>query len=153
MDLAALGLAQVDREGNVNVSRYANKLSGVGGFVNITQAASTVVFCGTFTTAGLEVQSSNGHLSILREGTVCKFREQVEQVSFSAANARGKDQRVLYVTERAVFGLGHTGLELLEIAPGIDLERDILGQMDFRPVMGEVSIMPGHLFEDGRKSL
>jgi propionate CoA-transferase len=146
LDFAALGAAQVDRSGNVNVSRFGSRLAGVGGFVNISQNARQLVFCGTLTSDGLEVEVVSGQLKIRREGRIRKFVQQVEQVSFSGQIAAGKHQDVLYVTERAVFRLGPEGLELIEIAPGIDLQRDLLDQIDFRPRMNDVRTMPAHLF-------
>jgi propionate CoA-transferase len=139
-------MAQVDRRGNVNVSRYGPRLSGVGGFVNITQTARQVVFCGTFTADGLEVCVEEGRLRILREGRVKKFVEGVEQVSFSAGRAMQIGQQVLYVTERAVFRLTREGLELLEVAPGIDLESEVLAHMAFRPRIRQVGHMPDRAF-------
>ena len=146
LDFAALGAAQVDRSGNVNVSRFGSRLAGVGGFVNISQNARRLVFCGTLTSDGLEVEVVSGQLKIRREGRIRKFVQQVEQVSFSGQIAAAKHQDVLYVTERAVFRLGPEGLELIEIAPGIDLQRDLLDQIDFRPRMNDVRTMPAHLF-------
>lgn len=147
LDFAALGAAQIDREGNVNVSRFGKKLAGVGGFVNITQTAKRLVFCGTFTADGLEVAVEGGRLRILREGRVPKFVQSVEQLSFSAKRSRQVGQQVLYVTERAVFRLVDDGLELVEIAPGIDLDRHILSQMAFRPIIRDVQPMPACALE------
>jgi len=141
LDFAALGAAQVDAEGNVNVSKFGTKLAGVGGFVNITQTAKRLVFCGTFTTGGLKVEVVDGRLRILNEGKIRKFVGQVEQKSFSAVRAREVGQRVLYVTERAVFRLTEDGLELIEIAPGIDLQTQVLDLMDFKPIVREPKIM------------
>jgi propionate CoA-transferase len=148
LDFAALGAAQVDQFGNVNVSRFGNRLSGVGGFVNISQNARRLVFCGTMTSDGLEVDVAADRVTIRREGRVRKFVDQVEQVSFSGHTARRRGQEVLYVTERAVFRLSPDGLELIEVAPGIDLEREILAQMAFRPIMRSVGVMPRHLFQE-----
>jgi propionate CoA-transferase len=150
LDFAALGAAQVDRFGNVNVSRFGSRLAGVGGFVNISQNAMRLVFCGTFTSDGLEVEVSSGLLTIHREGRIKKFVDQVEQVSFSGEVARRKSQDVLYVTERAVFRLTADGLELIEVAPGIDVQRDVLDQMTFRPVIRHVGTMSSQTFVTGK---
>ena len=147
LDLAFLGLAQADRQGNLNVSKFGPRLNGAGGFINISQNAKKVVFVGTFTAGGLQIAVENGALRILKEGKAKKFVEEVEHRTFSGpiAAAAGKD--VLYITERCVFGLRAEGLELLEIAPGIDLQRDILDRMDFVPLLGEeVKIMDGRIF-------
>jgi len=146
LDFAALGVAQVDGEGSVNVSKFGTRLAGVGGFVNITQSARKVVFCGTFTAGGLVVKLLPGRLSIVREGTQKKFVRSLEQVSFNARRARENGQEVLFVTERAVFRLTAAGLELTEVAPGVDLEADILGQMEFRPIVRGIRPMPAHVF-------
>lgn len=146
LDFAALGAAQIDAQGNVNVSRFGTRLAGVGGFVNITQTARKIVFCGTFTTDGLEVAVEGGCLRIVREGSTPKFVLQVEQLSFSAAHSRAIGQEVLYVTERAVFRLVADGLELIEVAPGIDLHRDVLARMPFAPIVRRLLPMPAQVF-------
>ena len=149
LDFAALGMAEADAEGNVNVSRYGPKLSGVGGFVNISQTAKTVVFCGTFTAGGLEAVVERGVLRIRREGRTRKFVQRVQQVSFSGRHASTTGQRILYVTERAVFQVAEKGLELVEIAPGIDLRSQVLDLMDFPPTVPAAGprIMPARVFE------
>lgn len=146
LDFAALGAAQIDRQGNVNVSRFGRRVAGVGGFVNIAQSARKLVFCGTFTAGKLEIEIRDGKLRIVREGETRKFLECVEQRSFSAAQAVASGQEVLYVTERAVFRLDAAGLTLAEVAPGADVERDILALMDFRPLIGPLREMPASCF-------
>jgi propionate CoA-transferase len=146
LDFAALGLAQVDGAGNVNVSKFGTRLAGVGGFVNITQTARKVVFCGTFTAGGLEVEVRPDGIRIVKEGAQKKFVRSLEQVSFNARRARENRQEILVVTERAVFRLTEAGLELTEVAPGIDVERDVVARMEFRPVVGNVRPMPAHVF-------
>jgi propionate CoA-transferase len=146
LDFAALGAAQIDREGNVNVSRFGTRLPGVGGFVNITQTAKRLVFLGTLTTSGLEVIVQERRLRIVKEGSIRKFVERVEQISFSGRRARDLGQAVLFITERAVFRLAGHGLELTEIAPGIDLQSQVLNLMDFLPIVRDVRKMPAHCF-------
>lgn len=141
LDFAALGAAQVDQHGNVNVSRFGSRFAGVGGFVNISQNARRLVFCGTFTTDGLEIEIKDRQVRIIREGRIAKFVRDVEQISFSGHQARAKQQDVIFVTERAVFRLTPDGLELCEIAQGIDLQRDILNQMQFQPIIRQVRPM------------
>ena len=146
LDFAALGAAQIDQRGNVNVSQFGARFAGVGGFVTISQNAKQLIFCSTMTTGGLKIAVEQGALRIVQEGAVKKFVSTVEQVSFSADQARSKGQRVLYVTERAVFRLVDDGLELIEIAPGVDIDADVAGVMGFRPIMRSVRPMSSSCF-------
>lgn len=150
LDIAVLGMAQLDSHGDVNVSRFGPRIAGAGGFINISQGSKKVVFCGAFTARGLEVEIRDGDLVILQEGKISKLIDDVEQITFSASYARKKGQTVLYVTERAVFSAGPQGLVLEEIAPGIDLQRDILDLMSFRPGVSEsLKTMDPALFREG----
>jgi propionate CoA-transferase len=149
LDIAFLGLAQADRLGNLNVSKFGPRLAGAGGFINISQNAKKVVFVGTFTCANLDVAVDAGKLRILEEGKSRKFVEEVEHRTFSGPQAAKWGTPVLYVTERCVFRLCPEGLELIEIAPGVDLQKDILDQMDFAPVMHAAPVlMDSRIFSD-----
>jgi propionate CoA-transferase len=150
LDAAFLGLAQVDRLGNLNVSKFGPKLAGAGGFINISQNAKKVIFVGTFGAGKLRIAIADGKLAILNEATARKFVEAVEHVTFSGAYATARGQSVLYVTERCVFVLGGNGLELIEVAPGIDIERDILALMDFKPsIPRDPALMDARIFREG----
>lgn len=149
LDLAFLGMAQVDEEGNVNVSRFGGRFAGCGGFIDITQNAKKVVFCGTFTTKGMNVEAGDGKLEITDEGSIKKFVEEVDQITFSGKYSREHEQEVMYVTERGVFRLGEEGLVLEEIAPGVDLEKDILENMEFSPsVSSDLEEMDEKIFKE-----
>ena len=149
LDQAFLGLAEVDKDGNVNVSRFGPRIAGCGGFINITQSSPTVVFCGTFTAKGTKEKIGEGKLEIVQEGQVRKFMNDVEQITFSSDFAHKKGQKVVYVTERAVFELRDGVFTLTEIAPGIDLEKDVLAHMDFRPAIAEdLKLMDERIFRD-----
>jgi len=146
LDLACLGLAQCDASGSINVSRFGPKLAGAGGFINITQNSRTVVFVGTFTAGGLQIKVEEGRLHILQEGRARKFVNSIEQVTFSGPYASSTGQNVLYVTERCVFKLTAQGLELIEVAPGVDIDKDILAHMDFRPLIHAPQLMDAAIF-------
>ena len=149
LDIAFLGLAQVDREGNLNVSKFGPKLAGAGGFINISQAAKKVVFVGTFNAGKLEVVIKDGRLHICKDGINQKFVNAVEHRTFGGRYANERCQPVLYITERCVFSLRPDGLELVEIAPGVDLQRDIISQMGFAPIINSPPrLMDTRIFED-----
>jgi len=147
IDLAYLGMAEADREGNVNVSKLGSRIVGCGGFINITQNAKKVFFCGTFTAGGLEIKVEDSKLVIIQEGKVKKFINSVGQITFSGKYARETEQAVMYITERAVFELKKDGLYLTEVAPGIDIEKDILAHMEFKPIItGTPKLMDARIF-------
>ena len=147
LDLACLGMAEIDRGGNVNVSRFGPRLAGAGGFINISQNARRLVFAGTFTTGGLSVAIEEGRIRIALEGKKRKFVNAVEQITFSGSLAAAKSQPVLYVTERCVFRLETGGLRLIEVAPGVDVDRDILAHMDFRPLVERFEEMNPRIYQ------
>lgn len=149
LDIAFLGLAQADREGNLNVSKFGPRLAGAGGFINISQSARKVVFVGTFTAGKLDIAVDGGKLHILQDGQADKFVETVEHRTFSGPQAVKRGTPVLYITERCVFELTPAGLLLSEIAPGVDLQRDILERMAFVPLMPITPrLMDARIFAD-----
>jgi propionate CoA-transferase len=149
LTMAFTGLGQTDKEGNINAGKFGTRPMGPGGFINTTQHAKKVVFAGTFTAGGLEVKAENGTLTIVKEGKTKKFLDRVEQIAFSGSYAWKVDQRAVYVTERAVFERCAEGLMLTEIAPGVDLEKDILAHMDFKPIISpDLKLMPAGIFRE-----
>lgn len=149
LDMTCVGMAQVDREGNVNVSKIGPKIIGSGGFINITQGTKKVVFCGEFSAAGGDIAVENGKLLVRAEGRVTKFVERVEQITFSGHMALEGGHEIIYVTERCVFELRPEGLVLTEIAPGLDLQADVLDRMGFSPsVSPDLKVMDARIFAD-----
>lgn len=148
LDITFLGFAQIDLAGNVNVSKFGNRVVGAGGFINISQNARTVVFCGTFNAGGLRAVPGDGRLEVEVEGRHSKFVNRVDQITFSAEQARLRGQRILYVTERAVFTLGENGLVLVEVAPGIDVQTQVLDLLPGEVEVADVASMDRTIFED-----
>jgi len=146
VDIAFLGMGEADEVGNVNVSHLGGNIIGPGGFIEIAQYARKVVFCGSFDAQGTELKWLDGRLTVERPGKLRKFVKQVGRITFAASYARKTGQEVLYITERAVFGLDQDGLSLIELAPGIDIDRDILPYMEFRPRIDRVATMPVSVF-------
>lgn len=153
LDMACLGLAEADEQGNVNVSRFGTRLAGAGGFINISQNARKLVFAGSFTAGGLDVRARDGGLEIRSEGRARKFMRSVQQITFSGARGRRLCRPVMFVTERCVLRLDRDGLRLTEIAPGIDPDRDILPLMGFAPLMDVTVPMDARIFRDGPMGL
>ncbi|HBX56992.1 acyl CoA:acetate/3-ketoacid CoA transferase [Pseudomonas sp. UBA2684] len=153
LDMAFLGLAQADAAGNLNVSKFGARLAGAGGFINISQNAKQVVFVGTFSAGAQDIRIEDGQLRIVEDGAMRKFVAEVEHRTFAGRRAAERGQPVLYVTERCVFRLTLDGLELIEIAPGVDLERDILARMDFAPLVRQPKLMDARLFQAARIDL
>ena len=155
VDLAFLGLAQADKEGNINVSRFGPRIAGCGGFINITQNAKKVYFCGTFTAGGIKVHVEDGKLVVDQEGREKKMIDAVEQVTFSGIYANKVGQPVMYITERAVFELRKDGVYLTEVAPGIDVQTQIIDLMGFTPKMpeGGPKLMDARIFNEGLMGL
>ena len=151
LDLSVLGVAQVDKDGNVNVSKFGGNPNGHGGFIDISTSAKKVLFCTTFLTKGLQTQVNDGEIKVLQEGKVKKFVDKVEQITFNAKIAAQAGHEIFYITERAVFKMEKDGLVLIEIAPGIDLEKDILENMEFKPkVSKDLKLMDVRIFKPGK---
>jgi propionate CoA-transferase len=154
LDLAFLSFAEMDEAGNANVSRFGGRIVGPGGFINISQSAKAVIFSGIFTAGKSDISWPDGRMAIAKDGPGQKLVKAVEQITYSGRYGRERGQRVLYVTERAVFQLAPEGVELIEIAPGIDLERDIVARMGFRPkISAQLAPMDARLFRPERLGL
>jgi propionate CoA-transferase len=148
LDLAFLGLAQADESGNINVSKFGPRLAGCGGFIDITQNAKKVFFLGTFTAGSLKVKAGDGKLAIETEGKEKKFVKKLDQITFSGDYAKKTKQPVMYITERAVFELRADGLYLTEVAPGIDVQKDVLDLMEFKPKVDGPKQMDARIFTE-----
>jgi propionate CoA-transferase len=154
LDMGIVGLAEVDKDGNVNVSKFGTRVTGPGGFINITQSTKKIIFMGTFTAVNLTEEVKDGKLNILHEGEKSKFVDSVQQITFSGREAIKNNQEVLYVTERAVFQLTKDGIMLTEIAPGVDLEKDIISQMAFKPLISsDLKLMDERIFKDEKMNI
>ncbi len=154
VDITFMGFGEVDAQGHVNATKLRDRATGAGGFIDITQSAKKVVFCGTFTTRGLSVSVDHHRLTIVKEGQISKWVATVQQISFNGMQGVARGQQILVVTERAVFRLTPSGWELTEVASGIDLERDVLGQMSFQPqIAPEIRIMEPRIFSDDTLNL
>jgi propionate CoA-transferase len=154
VDVAFLGMAEADTQGNINVSRFGVRLAGAVGFINISRNSKKVVFMGTFSASGVEYETGDGKLVIRKEGRWHKFVARVQHITFSGPYSARSGRKILYITERCVFELGPDGPELVEIAPGIDLQTQILDMMDFRPIIREpLAVMDERIFRPARMSL
>ena len=149
-----MGAGEMDAAGNVNATKFGDRCTGCGGFIDITQNAGHVIFCSTFTARGLEVDFSDGKVTIIKEGSEKKLVNKVAQVSFNGEIARKKGQKVHFVTERAVFELRSEGPVLIEISPGIDLERDVLDQMEFKPIIAtDLKVTDSSIYSEAQYGL
>lgn len=146
VDIACLGYAECDGRGNVNASRFGDRVPGCGGFINISQNSGKVIFVGTFTSGGFDAAVTDGAIEIKKEGKHRKFVDKVSQITFSGAEAAKRGQEVVYVTERCVFQLRPGGLELTEVAPGVDVKKNILDILPFKPIMKNVREMERAIF-------
>jgi acetate CoA-transferase len=154
LDISFLSFAEVDQLGSVNVHKFNGKIMGTGGFIDISQNSRKVIFCGTLTAGGLKTSIENGRLNILNEGKFTKMIPKVPEITFNGPDAFKRGQEVLYITERAVFRLTAEGLELCEIAPGMDLEKDVLALMGFMPkIAQDLKKMDSKLFQEARMNL
>ena len=154
LDLTCVGLAQADKDGNVNVSKLGQKVIGCGGFIDITQSARKCLFCGEFTAGGLDAVVDNGKLVIRQDGKAVKFVDAVQQITFSGKTSVAKKQETLFITERCVFRLTPDGLLLAEIAPGVDLQKHILAKMQFKPIIPDsLPLMDPAIFQESPMGL
>jgi len=150
LDISFLSFAEVDKTGNVNVHKFNGKIMGTGGFVNISQNAKKIIFCGTLKSGGLKVAIEDGKVKINKEGKFVKFIENIPEVTFNGKDAALQGKKVIYITERAIFQLTKEGIELVEIAPGIDMEKDIIAHMGFCPLISkDLKLMDARLFCEG----
>jgi propionate CoA-transferase len=148
LDVAVLGMAEMDQFGNVNVSKFGPRIAGAGGFINISQSAKKVVFCGTLTASGLELEIGDGKLKIVKEGKIKKLVKKVEHITFSGEYGQTSGQKIMYVTERAVFELTPEGVMLTEVAPGVDIDKDVFAQMEYRPLVApNIKVMDARIFQ------
>ncbi len=149
LDNTFLGSAEIDKDGNVNVHKFNGRVVGPGGFINITQNTHKIRFIGSFTGGKAEIRSGDGTLNIVSDGKFIKFVDHVQNITFSGKQGVANGQDVLYITERAVFRLVPEGIELIEIAPGVDLEKDVLGKMEFKPIISkDLKLMDARIFRD-----
>ncbi len=148
LDACFLGMAQCDGAGNINASKFGKRISGCGGFINLSQNSKKVLFIGTFTSGGFKAEVVDGELRILEEGRFSKFVDDVDQITFSAAVAAKGTQQVRYITERCVFELTPDGFELIELAPGVDLQTQVLDLLPFDPIIDNVQPMDEAIFKD-----
>ncbi len=154
LDMTFLGAAEIDEKGNVNVSKFGPRCPGPGGFINISQNTPKVCFMGGFTAGKSQIEVADGKLNIIQDGPGVKFIKNVQQITFSSDYARKTGQEVMYITERAVFRLADEGIELVEIAPGVDLEKDILAHMEFKPLISkDLKLMDERIFREEKMGL
>jgi acetate CoA-transferase len=154
LDICFVSFAELDAHGNVNVHKFNGKVMGTGGFVNITQNAKKIVFCGTLKSGGFRVEIGGGKIRILNEGRFVKLIPNVAEITFNGQDALRRGKEVVFITERAVFSMTENGLELIEVAPGIDIENDVIVHMGFRPRLAkEVKQMDPRLFMESPMGL
>ena len=154
LDMTVLGCAEIDSTGNVNVSNFAGRCVGPGGFVNISQNSPKICFAFAFTSGKCQIEIRDGKLEIIHDGKPGKFIPKCSHITFSSQYAQDTNQEVLFITERAVFRLKDRKMVLVEIAPGVDLEKDVLDQMGFRPeISPDLKLMDERLFRPEKMML